>query len=56
MRAKSGTPFEGVSALSGWVRLRSHDWAAFSILAHGPPTGEAVAVEDELVALFAADA
>jgi protein MpaA len=53
VRAKTGTLFAQVSALSGWVRLRSHRWAAFSILSHGLAKGEAVGIEDRLVAIFA---
>lgn len=56
VRAKTGTLFAHVSALSGWVRLPSRRWAAFSILSYGLTKGEAVAVEDKLVALFASDA
>ncbi|HET8752416.1 MAG TPA: D-alanyl-D-alanine carboxypeptidase [Gaiellaceae bacterium] len=53
VRAKTGTLFAHVSALSGWVRLRSHRWAAFSILSHGLTKGDAVALEDRLVAVVA---
>ncbi|HEU5477254.1 MAG TPA: D-alanyl-D-alanine carboxypeptidase [Gaiellaceae bacterium] len=56
VKAKTGTLFEQVSALSGWVRLRSHRWAAFSILSHGLAKAEAVGVEDRLVALLARSA
>jgi D-alanyl-D-alanine carboxypeptidase len=54
VRAKTGTLFAHVSALSGRVRLRSSRWASFSILSRGLTKGEAVGVEDRLVALFAA--
>ena len=53
VRAKTGTLLAGVSALSGWVRLRSHRWAAFSILSRGLAKSRAVSLEDRLVALFA---
>jgi murein peptide amidase A len=53
VRAKTGTLFAGVSALSGWLRLRSRRWAAFSILSRGLAKSRAVGVEDRLVALFA---
>jgi D-alanyl-D-alanine carboxypeptidase len=56
VRAKTGTLFRGVSSLSGWVRLRSRRWAAFSILANGLAEGEAVDLEDRLVALVAEQA
>ena len=46
VRAKTGTHFNGDSALSGWVRLRrSGSWAEFSILSVGMPKW----VEDEIV-------
>ena len=53
VRAKTGTLLAGVSALSGWLRLRSRRWAAFSILSRGLAKSRAVGVEDRLVALFA---
>jgi D-alanyl-D-alanine carboxypeptidase/D-alanyl-D-alanine-endopeptidase (penicillin-binding protein 4) len=53
VKAKTGTLFAGVSALSGWVRLRTERWEAFSILSRGLSKGEAVGLEDRLVALFA---
>jgi D-alanyl-D-alanine carboxypeptidase len=56
VRAKTGTLFDGVSALSGWVRLRSGRWAAFSILSRGLGKGAAVRLEDRLVALVASRA
>lgn len=56
VKAKTGTLFRGVSALSGWVRLRSNRWAAFSILSDGLAEGEAVGLEDRLVALIAGQA
>lgn len=56
VRAKTGTLFQGVSALSGWVRLASRRWATFSILCHGLSDGAAVALEDRLVALLAGSA
>jgi D-alanyl-D-alanine carboxypeptidase/D-alanyl-D-alanine-endopeptidase (penicillin-binding protein 4) len=54
VRAKTGTLFAQVSALSGWIRLPSHRWAAFSILSHGLAKSEAVSLEDRLVAVIAA--
>jgi serine-type D-Ala-D-Ala carboxypeptidase/endopeptidase (penicillin-binding protein 4) len=46
VRAKTGTHFNGDSALSGWVRLRRGGaWAEFSILSVGMPKW----VEDEIV-------
>lgn len=56
VRAKTGTLFQQVSALSGWVRLHSGSWAAFSILSHGLAKREAVALEDRLVALITTNA
>lgn len=54
VRAKTGTLFQGVSSLSGWVRLRSGRSAVFSILCNGVPENSALALEDRLVALVAA--
>lgn len=46
VRAKTGTHFNGDSALSGWVRLRHGGaWAEFSILSVGLPKS----IEDEIV-------
>jgi serine-type D-Ala-D-Ala carboxypeptidase/endopeptidase (penicillin-binding protein 4) len=46
VRAKTGTHFNGDSALSGWVRLRrGGTWAEFSVLSVGMPKW----VEDEIV-------
>jgi D-alanyl-D-alanine carboxypeptidase/D-alanyl-D-alanine-endopeptidase (penicillin-binding protein 4) len=53
VKAKTGTLLARVSALSGWIRLRSHRWAAFSILSNGLTKGEAVSLEDRLVAVIA---
>lgn len=52
VRAKTGTLFGRVSALSGWVRLRSRRWAAFSILSRSLAKAEAVSLEDRLVAVI----
>jgi D-alanyl-D-alanine carboxypeptidase/D-alanyl-D-alanine-endopeptidase (penicillin-binding protein 4) len=50
VRAKTGTHFNGDSALSGWVRLRrGRTWAEFSILSVGMPKP----VEDEIVRTIA---
>lgn len=57
VRAKTGTLFAQVSALSGWVWLQhSHRWGAFSILSRGLSKPDAVTLEDELVAIIAAHA
>jgi len=49
VRAKTGT-LDGVSALSGWVRLkRRASWAEFSILSSGMPKYRAVALENRIV-------
>lgn len=41
VRAKTGSLFNGVSTLSGWVRTRSERWARFSILgSHTPQAAE----------------
>ena len=54
IRAKTGTLLQQVSALSGWVRLRtSNRWAEFSILSRGLSKPRAVALEDALVTLIA---
>jgi D-alanyl-D-alanine carboxypeptidase len=54
IRAKTGTLLQQVSALSGWVWLeRPRRWAAFSILSRGLAKSQAVALEDELVAIVA---
>jgi protein MpaA len=53
VRAKTGTLFAHVSALSGWIRLPSRRWAAFSILSQGLAASAAVELEDRLVAVFA---
>jgi D-alanyl-D-alanine carboxypeptidase/D-alanyl-D-alanine-endopeptidase (penicillin-binding protein 4) len=50
VRAKTGTLFDGISALSGWVRnQRSGHWTAFSILDRDTPKE----VEDKIVAAIA---
>lgn len=49
LRAKTGS-LDGVSALSGWVRLdRTGSWAEFSILSSGMPYHTAKAVEDRIM-------
>jgi D-alanyl-D-alanine carboxypeptidase/D-alanyl-D-alanine-endopeptidase (penicillin-binding protein 4) len=49
VRAKTGT-LDGISALSGWLWLRTSDrWARFSILDHGMSKDEAALVEDRIV-------
>ena len=54
VRAKTGTLLERVSALSGWVWLRTaRRWAEFSILSRGLPKARAVVLEDELVSIIA---
>jgi protein MpaA len=53
VRAKTGTLFAHVSALSGWIRLPSRRWAAFSILSQGLAASAAVELEDRLVAVIA---
>jgi serine-type D-Ala-D-Ala carboxypeptidase/endopeptidase (penicillin-binding protein 4) len=55
VRAKTGTLIEDVSALSGYVRLRSGPWASFSIMSR-LPKDEAVALEDAIVRAIAANA
>jgi D-alanyl-D-alanine carboxypeptidase/D-alanyl-D-alanine-endopeptidase (penicillin-binding protein 4) len=45
LHAKTGTLWNGSSALAGWVRLRRGRMASFAILAHG--TGKSI--EDEIV-------
>jgi D-alanyl-D-alanine carboxypeptidase/D-alanyl-D-alanine-endopeptidase (penicillin-binding protein 4) len=56
VRAKTGTLIDGVSALSGWVRARRGEWAAFSILSAGMSKDDAVALEDVVVRFLAARA
>jgi D-alanyl-D-alanine carboxypeptidase/D-alanyl-D-alanine-endopeptidase (penicillin-binding protein 4) len=52
VRAKTGSLFNGTSALSGWVRLEQEEgWAAFSILSDLGSSGPAL--EDEIVRLLA---
>jgi serine-type D-Ala-D-Ala carboxypeptidase/endopeptidase (penicillin-binding protein 4) len=55
VRAKTGTLLGGVSALSGWVHLRTRQdgWAAFSILSAGMSKEAAVALEDAVVRFLA---
>jgi D-alanyl-D-alanine carboxypeptidase/D-alanyl-D-alanine-endopeptidase (penicillin-binding protein 4) len=55
VRAKTGTLIGDVSALSGYVRLRSGRWASFSIMSE-LPKDEAVALEDAIVRAIAANA
>jgi D-alanyl-D-alanine carboxypeptidase/D-alanyl-D-alanine-endopeptidase (penicillin-binding protein 4) len=49
---KTGTLIHDVSALSGYLRLADGRWASFSILSR-LPKGEAVAMEDAIVRVFA---
>ena len=52
VRAKTGT-LDGVSTLSGWVRLkRSKSWAEFSIMSRGISKASAVRLEDRIVRLL----
>jgi D-alanyl-D-alanine carboxypeptidase len=52
VRAKTGT-LDGVSTLSGWVRLRRADsWAEFSIMSRGMSKSRAVQIEDRIVRLL----
>lgn len=53
--AKTGT-LTGISALSGWVRLRDGELAEFSILSRGMPKTTAIGIEDKIVALIARNA
>jgi D-alanyl-D-alanine carboxypeptidase len=53
VRAKTGTLLKQVSALSGWIWLKSHRWAEFSIISHGLPKSQAVVLEDRIAALIA---
>jgi D-alanyl-D-alanine carboxypeptidase/D-alanyl-D-alanine-endopeptidase (penicillin-binding protein 4) len=56
VRAKTGT-LDGVSALSGWVRLDdTGTWAEFSILSSGMPKSQAVDIEDRVVRILEAAA
>ena len=55
VRAKTGTLIGDVSALAGYVRLRDGGWASFSIMS-ALPKGEAVALEDAIVRMIAANA
>jgi D-alanyl-D-alanine carboxypeptidase/D-alanyl-D-alanine-endopeptidase (penicillin-binding protein 4) len=55
VRAKTGTLIQDVSALSGYVRLRSGRWASFSIMSELPKDA-AVALEDAIVRAIAANA
>jgi D-alanyl-D-alanine carboxypeptidase/D-alanyl-D-alanine-endopeptidase (penicillin-binding protein 4) len=53
LRAKTGT-LDGVSALSGWVRLeRTDGWAEFSILSQGMTKDTASDLEDRIVRILA---
>jgi D-alanyl-D-alanine carboxypeptidase/D-alanyl-D-alanine-endopeptidase (penicillin-binding protein 4) len=54
VRAKTGT-LDGISALSGWVRLRhDHRWGQFSILSSGMSKSTAVRIEDRIVRILSA--
>jgi D-alanyl-D-alanine carboxypeptidase/D-alanyl-D-alanine-endopeptidase (penicillin-binding protein 4) len=55
VRAKTGTLIGNISALSGYVRLRSGRWASFSIMSE-LPKDEAVALEDAVVRAIAENA
>jgi D-alanyl-D-alanine carboxypeptidase len=53
-RAKTGSLFNGVSTLSGWVWLRRRErWAEFSIMSRGMSKSDAVAIEDRIVRIIA---
>jgi D-alanyl-D-alanine carboxypeptidase len=52
VRAKTGT-LDGISALSGWVRLQHDDrWGEFSILSSGVSKSTAVRIEDRIVRIL----
>jgi D-alanyl-D-alanine carboxypeptidase/D-alanyl-D-alanine-endopeptidase (penicillin-binding protein 4) len=55
VRAKTGTLIGDISALSGYVRVRSGRWASFSIMSE-LPKDDAVALEDAIVRAIAANA
>ncbi len=55
IRAKTGTLIGDISALSGYVLLRSGRWASFSIMSE-LPKDEAVGLEDAIVRAIAANA
>ena len=56
VRAKTGTLTQGISALSGYLRLRSGRTATFSILSQGLTKDEAIRIEDAIVRIVAAKA
>ncbi len=49
VRAKTGTLAQGISALSGYLRLRSGPTASFSILSRGVTKDVAIRLEDRIV-------
>jgi serine-type D-Ala-D-Ala carboxypeptidase/endopeptidase (penicillin-binding protein 4) len=51
VRAKTGS-LDDVSALSGWVRVRSGDWVEFSVLSFGMSKSTASAIEDRIVEIL----
>jgi D-alanyl-D-alanine carboxypeptidase len=52
VRAKTGTLLEQVSALSGWVWPQgSREPLTFSILSRGLEKAQAIALEDQIVAI-----
>jgi len=56
VRAKTGTLTQGISALSGFIRLRSGRTAVFSILSQGLVKDTAVRIEDAIVRTVASKA
>jgi len=56
VRAKTGTLTQGISALSGYLRLRSGRTATFSILSQGLTKNDAVRIEDAIVRTLASKA
>ena len=56
VRAKTGTLTQGISALSGYLRLRSGRTATFSILSQGLTKDDAVRIEDAIVRTLASKA
>lgn len=56
VRAKTGTLAQGISALSGYLRLRSARTATFSILSRGLTKDVALRIEDAIVRIVASKA
>jgi D-alanyl-D-alanine carboxypeptidase/D-alanyl-D-alanine-endopeptidase (penicillin-binding protein 4) len=54
VRAKTGTLTQGISALSGYLRLRSGRTATFSILSEALGKDDAIRIEDAIVRTLAA--